>query len=370
MCCAWMEVLPSLLGTSHEYFLSPAIKALGISIVARGNNGRAPIPNALEARCAAMRTLRGAVGRENDSSFNALAASMMCLFLSEMLLPTSSISCAIHAEGVATLIQRHPPAFYASGPAHKLFVLGFRPILILHSFITRRPSFLAADSWKTEPFGHVAPTPLQALMNDLSVVPATLEELDACKLMPANRSSAVVEKSLITLVEVVNKLTQSYHSTSASRSLWWYVPRAGNKVSVWFPDLSLACYQTNYWAFWIICVLNIRQLREDYPDLRGKEVQLNGHAPESQNISEQLIELSIRILQSIEFHIQDEMKVYGVISAAIPFQTAFYLLKKSDGSDGLCSGTYNQVLSKIAQKGYQDMLINEDHPFRYPELAA
>lgn len=135
-------------------------------------------------------------------------------------------------------------------------------------------------------------------------------------------------------------------------------------------DLRLAWYPTNYWAFWIICVLHIRQVRADYPDLRGDQVQLNGQAPESQTISEQLLELSTRILQSIEFHIQDEMKLYGAVSAALPFQTAMHLLRKNDGCDGLWSTMYVQVLDEIAHKGYQDMLRHEDHPFGYPRSAT
>ena len=206
-------------------------------------------------------------------------------------------------------------------------------------------------------------------MIDVIMVPATFEELDACKSMPANRAAVVAHRSLIKLVEVANKLTQSYQSASASGRLWWYVPRADGKASVWFSDLSLAWYSTNHWAFWIICVMHIRHLREDYPDLRGEEVQLDGQAPESQNISEQLTELSTRILQSIEFHIQDEMKLYGAVSVTLPFQAAIYLLKKKDGGDWLCSSTYNQVLDMIAYRGYQDMLRNEDYPFGYPRSA-
>ncbi len=93
MCCAWMEVLPSLLSTSHDWFLSPAIKALGTSILSRGSKGPAPISTALEARSAAMNTLRGAVSREEDASFNVIAASIMCLFLSEVRTNMKSVDC-------------------------------------------------------------------------------------------------------------------------------------------------------------------------------------------------------------------------------------------------------------------------------------
>ncbi|KAG7428974.1 putative AC transposase [Fusarium oxysporum f. sp. raphani] len=238
ICGAWMEVLPSLLGnTANNNLLAPAIKALGVSIVARGHNGRAPIPDALQAQCVALHTLQGNICHTKDSSFNALAASMMCLFLSEILLPTSPTGSTIHAEGVATLLQRYPPSFYSSGTPHKLFA-GFRPILVLHSFLTRRSSFLATDSWKTEPFADVSATPLQALMNDVIAVPAIFEELDTCKFMPASRAAYHAENALTMIVAVVDRLTQSYHSTLLSGNSWWYMSRAENEVSLWFPDIT------------------------------------------------------------------------------------------------------------------------------------
>ncbi|RKK76051.1 hypothetical protein BFJ71_g17013 [Fusarium oxysporum] len=370
ICGAWMEVLPSLLGnTANNNLLTPAIKALGVSIVARGHNGRAPIPDALQAQCVALRTLQGNIRHTSDSSFNALAASMMCLFLSEILLPTSTTGCAIHAEGVATLLQRYPPSFYASGTPHKLFA-GFRPILILHSFVTRRSSFLAADSWKAEPFADISAKPLQALMNDISVIPAILEELDTCRFMPASRAASHAENALSMIVAVVDRLTKSYHSTLLSGPSWRYVSRAESEVSLWFPDITVANYQTHYWAFWIICVTHIRQLREDYPVLKEREVLVDGQAPESQDISEKLMALSTRIFQSIEFLIQDEMKLFGVASAALPFQTAYWLLKKNNGSEDVCSGIYKQVLDKIVHKGYGNILVNGTPAFGYPQPAA
>lgn len=84
ICGAWVGVLPSLLGTPDEHVLSPAIRALALSIVARGHDGRAPISDALEARCVALRVLHTTISHVSDRSFNSLAAAMMCLYMSEV----------------------------------------------------------------------------------------------------------------------------------------------------------------------------------------------------------------------------------------------------------------------------------------------
>lgn len=86
ICGSWIELLPTLLSIRKtEWLLSLAIQALGTSIVARGHDGRAPIPDALKIQGAALRALREAVSHADSSSFNGLAAATMCLFLSEVV---------------------------------------------------------------------------------------------------------------------------------------------------------------------------------------------------------------------------------------------------------------------------------------------
>ncbi len=161
-------------------------------------------------------------------------------------------------------------------------------------------------------------------MNDISKVPESFQEFDTSKLMLAQWSGfshwtrSLAEHSLVTVAEVVDKLTQTYQLTAVSGSSWWFVLGGDDTTSVWFPTIAEACYIINYWTFWILCVMHIRQLREDYPRLRAKEVLLDGEEPESQTISDKLKELSTRIMLSMDFFLQDEMKLCGIVSAALP----------------------------------------------------
>ena len=85
ICGAWIEVLPSFLGDAAcEAFLSPAIKAFAMSILARGAGGLAPASDAFEAQGKALRQLRIALSSKNQSLFDMQATAMMCLFLSEV----------------------------------------------------------------------------------------------------------------------------------------------------------------------------------------------------------------------------------------------------------------------------------------------
>ncbi|MBE3049917.1 hypothetical protein IMZ48_46950 [Candidatus Bathyarchaeota archaeon] len=197
-------------------------------------------------------------------------------------------------------------------------------------------------------------TPLQVLMSEASAFPKVLEGLDACKPMHVGNALPLARSAVATTVDVVNKLTRTLDCASVSGSHWWYIYKDG-RTCVWFPDITTANYLTYYWAFWVICVTQIRQLREDFPCLGAEDVLLNGDPPESQNIADQLVDLSSRILQSMEFLTQDEMKLFGVSSAILPFQTAFSFFKEH-GVGEACSGILEPVLKMIVDRGYGDIL--------------
>jgi hypothetical protein len=156
LCGMWIGLIPSLLGDPiYESLLSPATKALAVSIIVRSNHQWQLIPEALELNCYACRAFYTTIRRGIDTDFTALATSMMCLFLSEvsvwqvvplvlplirigsqLLLPTSTVSFAIHAEGIATVLQRFSPASYATGLPHRLFT-SFQLVIVRNrSFVT------------------------------------------------------------------------------------------------------------------------------------------------------------------------------------------------------------------------------------------
>lgn len=246
------------------------------------------------------------------------------------------------------------PSSYVAYPARPTLASLTAPIQILHSFLTRTSTFVSKDPWKAEPFGRTPMTPLQVLMSEASAFPTVLEGLDASKSMHTDNALSLVRIAVRVTVELVNRLTQTLECAAASGSHWWYTSRDG-LACVWFPDITTANYLMYYWAFWIICVTHIRQLGEQYPCLGAEDVRLNGDAPESESITDQLVDLSGRILQSMEFLTQDEMKLFGVSSAVLPFQTALSCLK-AHGSRDARSGILQPVLEKIVDRGYADIL--------------
>jgi hypothetical protein len=150
ICGAWIEVLPHLSWSEKgENVLAPTIRTLALAMLAQEPHHLVPVSEALEARVEALRSLRSGLRECDGKSSNALLASIMCLFLAEvilvtkelltkrsslikssqLLLPTLGSGAMIHAKGVEDLMNLYTPSSYTSGVSHQLFV-GFRPIFV------------------------------------------------------------------------------------------------------------------------------------------------------------------------------------------------------------------------------------------------
>ncbi|KAG7143083.1 hypothetical protein HYQ46_007531 [Verticillium longisporum] len=129
------------------------------------------------------------------SNSNLLAAATMCLFLSEMVLPTSNSSAPIHAKGIGDLLQLHEPDFYSSGISHQLFV-GFRPVMFIHVFMSRQKSFLAETQWLHAPFSESGAAPLQNLFSEMMNMPVTVGVVEGLDTMPLEQAQFAAQNAL------------------------------------------------------------------------------------------------------------------------------------------------------------------------------
>ncbi|KZL76342.1 C6 zinc finger domain protein, partial [Colletotrichum tofieldiae] len=342
ICGAWIEELPELIGQGGDELLPCAIRALGTTLVARGRNGRAPISEAVQTQCLALNILQRTINIRGDSTHDRLAASIMCLYLSEVrvgllcvfalaltcsqkLLPTTSSGSFVHAKGISDLIQLQAPSFYASGVSHRLFI-GFRPLLILHSLTCHTSTFLGASEWRQEPFSHIPATPIQELMNEASRVPSILEKLDNCQATNSVTES-VARDTASQLTEILDRFELCYRSTQVSSkgALWWTSYGYGvDDISIIYPNITVANYLTHFWAFWIVCVTQIRQLTAQFPGLIDHDTLVNGRgrALASEHIRQKCLKLSRQIFQSVNYLLQEDMKIYGIASASYPLQIA------------------------------------------------
>ncbi|PTB68603.1 N-terminal fungal transcription regulatory domain-containing protein [Trichoderma citrinoviride] len=353
VCGAWIELLPVLsLTRRYEMALSSSVKALGVSILSRGRNGIAPISDALTAHCSALHSLHDSLHDiTHTADSDVLAVAIMCLMISEIILPTAVSSSSAHAAGLSDLIQLHSPEAYSTGPSHRIFI-GLRPAMIIHSIRTKNPTFLASPEWRTIPFQYVEANSFHALMTEATAIPSILVDIDRLKYGSpnANAPRAVLE-DLKNLLDALVNWNVSFQSLTNKPS-FRVLGKSPEKAHIWFPDITTANSMTHYWTFWIMCVVYIRKLREDYPELRDEELLINGESPESPLITEMAIQMSTWIFQSIEYLVQDEMRLFGAISATLPTRIAYQFLRYNHFYDQELISWCERVIDGIRDRGY------------------
>ncbi|KAK1247407.1 hypothetical protein MKX07_002316 [Trichoderma sp. CBMAI-0711] len=235
VCGAWIELLPVLsLSRRYEMALSSSVKALGVSILARGRNGIAPISDALTAHYS-----------------DVLAVAIMCLMISEIILPTAVSSSAAHAAGLSNMIQLHRPEAYSTGPSHRIFI-GLRPAIIIYSIRNKHPTFLAAPEWRTVPFQFVKANSFHALMTEATSIPSILVDIDRLKYgLPGAKAALSILGDLRDLLEALANWNVSSQGLT-NRPSFRVLGKTHDKAHLWFPDITTANAMTHYWTFWII----------------------------------------------------------------------------------------------------------------------
>ncbi|KAJ6438779.1 fungal specific transcription factor domain-containing protein [Purpureocillium lavendulum] len=338
ICGSWVELLPGLADTSaNERTIAAPVRTLAMSILARGHRGLAPMGDALTAHSTALRSVHRALAHADSASTNVLTAAVMCLMISELILPDADASASqAHASGLEALLKLQGPAFYAHGQAHRLFIENngshrFQTLQIVQAICTRRLTFLAEPAWKTVPFKTIPPTPLQELITIAAGLPQLLKEHDDCMAgrLPKHNTVTGPRRALsshLHLLDVLEDWHHKYRSHIAQPS-HWAVHRKTHGPCLWFSDITVANCLTHYWALWMICATNIRTIRAEHPDLLAMDVLIGEHVPESTAVTHQLRQAAISILESVHFLMQDDMKLYGATSLILPLQTACQHLK-------------------------------------------
>ncbi|KAK4197801.1 hypothetical protein QBC40DRAFT_180108 [Triangularia verruculosa] len=306
---AWAEVLPDLVKTSDNPALASAIKSFAFSILVGEPQRRIPMAAALEAYSVALRSVNDALENPETNSLLELMAAVMCLLFAELVLPSSLESWTAHLEGLGELMQTCEPRFYASGIAHRLFV-GARPALIVLRIQSRKSSFLASEEWRKAPFSDIAPSPMQTLMSEATIIPGIIEALS----QNLDRHAAVrVLAELEALLERLASWEKSFHRTTAAPLFWF------DGDYVWFDSLTTANGLTHCWAFKAICLTSIGKIAISFPDM-CPSAQL-AHLPQEAR------RVSALICRSIKYLMQEKMKLFGPTSIVLPLQTAYDTLE-------------------------------------------
>ncbi|KAM0146069.1 hypothetical protein ACHAQE_010931 [Botrytis cinerea] len=350
VCGSWVTALPELtidtIGPLAEC-LQSATNALALSITAyrSSTNMVDSISTQYEH---SLHLLAQNLAVVNSVYRNELVAAVMCLALVEVLSPIHPSSWLVHVEGVGKMFQLSPPDLFASGIEHTLFI-GFRPLLILRAFILRKAIFLEKNSWVQIPFRNHFASPLQSLLGVAACIPGILERVDMSMNGPYTASVEIARDRITELIDSKAGL-QAWHSSylkSSSTPLYW---RRRTEAEVeknvdlwWFRDLSTANVFIYFWAFQIICLIDIHSLFEKYPEV---EQLVHNPAFDANGLRQICLELSVKIYQSMEYILQDDFMLYGVSSACFPLQIACGALDLDERGRAIFKSLDHTIISR------------------------
>ena len=118
------------------------------------------------------------------------------------------------------------------------------------------------------------------------------------------------------LVEVLKKLRR------------WKTLHKLNAMSALFPNIMTANIHTHTLSFEIICLVEIEKVEVFLAD-NGSTLRLTADATVEIDYSdEKLWELADKICESVEYFLQDEMRLFGPASAIFPLRVAYKVLSK------------------------------------------
>ncbi|PYH64411.1 uncharacterized protein BO88DRAFT_429748 [Aspergillus vadensis CBS 113365] len=344
-----------------------ASKALSTSIMSRGSPERVSGVDSTHSYLKALKLMRKELKAANMSSDRELLASIMCLSLAEVMFPGPSEGLKMHIDAVAQILQANGPQRYQTGVAHRLFI-GFRPLLMINAIQCRTPSFLGSDNWKTTPFAILSPSPMQSLLSQAAALPMILHTLDNLSGPDASDESQYECKRILNCFDDLLKGLNQWEaceSNIATSPLYWYRDQDAEEIPcIWFPSITMANAITYIWAFRIICLCEMERLSSSLPQPSFEYLRIlkEQHIESVQISSETLMR---RICESMEYLLQDEMKLFGPASTILPLQVAYAVATMNGTQHNVELGILKRIVERLVLKGLQSfpMLIFGRNPF-------
>lgn len=280
-------------------------------------------------------------------------------------MPTSPNGWIAHLEGVGAMMQSHGPDAFTEGIPHLLFV-GFRPLIVrlqllpslskanvtkvLGSLIKQKTTFLMEDTWRSIPFSKQRPSPMQVLLGIAAAIPSLLEKMGR----DSTDHDALHKALSVALIDLKDWEDGFLRSET---TIYWPVPwkeialdRTSHSlpdVLFNFMDVSHANSLSHCWAFHIVCLLQLFDLENQ----QNIQTQCDHSRTPENHQPKEILHLCTLICQGLPYLLQDEMRLYGPLSAAFPLRMVFSSLKGLGLEDSTYMEWANAIKEVLLAKG-------------------
>ncbi|KAJ5624889.1 hypothetical protein N7510_001198 [Penicillium lagena] len=203
------------------------------------------------------------------------------------------------------------------------------------------------------------PSPMQDLLSQAAIIPSVLEQIDHLPKAPYQASTSNVGTIIDQLVDVLSRL-EKWEVTLRQKIVTlphWPVMRdsesdlsSPKKPALWFPNVTIANVYIHLWAFQIICLDELEKLVSWFPSLISKK-SISSSGIKFGHIQEDIFQLSGQTCSSMEYLLQDKMKLYGPASTIFPLQTVYHKIKHTGPQQENNIARIEATVDRLVQKG-------------------
>ncbi|GAD94320.1 conserved hypothetical protein [Paecilomyces variotii No. 5] len=374
LCGSWVEVLLDFDDSTRSDVVSTASAALGTLIMSQSLPKDVPSIDSTRSYLTAIQMMQRALSSANIYSDRELLVSIMCLSLAELMFSGSYEGLAAHANAVARILQAHGPERYQTGILHRLFI-GFRPLLMIKAIQDRKSSFLHSMDWIKMPFAILEPSAMQSLLSQAASIPTLLRRMDEIY-----DSQVIIDKVCIA-TQLFGDFDDILHSldeweasilSSENRPVYWYQDQETGTCEVpttrvpciWFPGITMANALTSVWSFRIICFFELERLAITFPQL-NLEYSKELSEFDGRGLLDNARTLTTRVCQSIDYLLQDKMKLFGPASTILPLQLVYAVAELYPHGYQIELGIVRKAIDRLVFKGLRSFpsYVFERNPF-------
>jgi hypothetical protein len=208
---------------------------------------------------------------------------------------------------------------------------------------------------------------MQTLLNKVAIVPSYLHQIDKMSENPGQIDPSEITMLFSSLVNILVSLENWEISLQHQTDRRCYWPRATDiqskegtpqiqDTALWFPNVTMANVFIHIWAFRVVCMNELEKLALLFPWLILEGMSLVGQC-HLHHVQEHTLSLSNLIFSSMEYLMQDEMKLYGPASTFFPLKATCQNWKTDEPWQIVNIARCQAIVSRLVEKGLRSAPI-------------
>jgi hypothetical protein len=234
-------------------------------------------------------------------------------------------------------------------------------VQIFEAIYMRKRSFTSLTDWKTLPFQQQGQNVIQKLLTVASDIPHLLERFDALYQESGSERELAAMALYTDFSNTRRRVDGSFKLTDTTAPAYWSVVHGEADSNFRFTNLASANIYLNYWLFCSICYIHLHllQVRHGASD---PSYPTGDSSPEAAPL-DRAVEYATNIYRSMDFVLQDEMRMQGPASRILTARIGYDILKFDGPRSASKLNNFQHVMLRFEKLGFKIPSLPGDRPF-------